>query len=82
MGKRYLRTNGFKPNFVPGICPYKSLYVWMHLRLEDVTVEKGLGWLYRLPNPIFPFIWYRVGLPGVHPALLIERRTEGLGQQR
>ena len=46
-----------------------------HERLQ--ATERSLGWLYWLPNPLFPFIWYRVGLPGVHPALLVERRTEG-----
>ena len=77
VSRGYLRTNGFRPNFIPGICPYKFLYVWMDLHLENGSTERSLGWLYWLPNPLFPFIWYRVGLPGVHPALLIEMRTEG-----
>src|SRR6516164_3049853 len=45
-----------------------------HERLQ--ATERSLGWLYWLPNPLFPFIWYRVGLPGAHPALLIRRRTK------
>ena len=25
VSRGYLRTNGFRPNFIPGICPYKFL---------------------------------------------------------
>jgi len=73
VSKKYLRTNGFKPNFMPGICPYKFLYVWLDLVLEDGEREKNLGWLYWLPNPLFPFIWFRVALAGSHPSLVVER---------
>ena len=71
--KQYLKTKAFKPNFIPGLCPYKFLYVWMDLKLDAMKISKNLGWLYWLPNPLFPFIWYRVGLPGNHPDLEIER---------
>jgi hypothetical protein len=30
--------------------------------------------MYWLPNPLLPFIWFRVALPGLHPALDIERQ--------
>jgi len=42
--------------------------------------------LYVLPNPLFPFIWFRTALPRTHPELRIEetpqpfrhvRRTSG-----
>ena len=33
--KRYLLTDRFRPNFIPGFCPYKFLYVWLDLRLPD-----------------------------------------------
>lgn len=69
---KHLLTKGFKPNFVPGLCPYKFLYVWLDLELADGKRAKNLGWLYWLPNPLFPFIWYRVGLPRQHPDLLVE----------
>jgi len=72
ISRKYLVTDGFKPNFIPGICFYKFLYVWLDLKLEDATKVRDLGWLYWLPNPLFPFIWYRVGLPRVHPELVIE----------
>ena len=71
--KRYLKTEAFKPNFIPGLCSYKFLYVWMDLKLGTKNISKSLGWLYWLPNPLFPFIWYRIGLPGNHPELEVER---------
>ncbi len=70
---RYLATDQLKPNFIPGLCPYKFLYVWLDLKLGDGREVPNLGWLYWLPNPLFPFIWFRVGLPGTHPELLIEK---------
>lgn len=73
ISRKYLRTDVFKPNFLPGLCPYKFLYVWMDLVLENGRREKNLGWMYWFPNPLLPFIWFRVALPGLHPALDIER---------
>ena len=72
ISKRCLRTRGFKPNWVPGLCPYKFLYVWLDLNLANDVKEKSIGWMYWLPNPLFPFIWFRVALPGTHPALKVE----------
>jgi uncharacterized protein (DUF427 family) len=66
--RKYLRTGALKVNFVPGLCIYKFLYVWLDLRLGERTV-KNLAWLYWLPNPLLPFIWFRVGLPRQHPEL-------------
>jgi uncharacterized protein (DUF427 family) len=76
ISKKYLRAKRFKPNFIPGICPYKFLYVWLDLVLENGYREKNLGWLYWLPNPLLPFIWFRVALPASHPSLLVERFAE------
>jgi len=73
VSKKYLRTNRFKSNFMPGICPYKLLYVWLDLILEDGEPEKNFGWLYWLPNPLFPFIWSRVAGGWVAP--IASRRT-------
>jgi len=70
--KKYLITDRFRPNFIPGLCIYKFFYVWLDLKLEDGTRAQGLGWLYWLPNPLLPFIWFRVALPGSHPDLLVE----------
>ena len=73
IARKYLQTDRFRTNFIPGLCPYKFLYVWMDLVLNDGSREKSLGWLYWLPNPMLPFIWFRVALPGEHPALLVDR---------
>ena len=76
-GNFYLRSSClkgklFKSNSIPGLCPYKGIYVWLDLRLPQGLVVKSIAWLYWLPNPLFPFIWFRVALPGSHPDLLIE----------
>ncbi len=70
--KKHLKTDKFKVNYLPGICVYKFLYVWMNLELEESTV-RNLAWFYWLPNPLFPFIAFRVALPGFHPELLVEK---------
>jgi hypothetical protein len=33
---------------------------------------RSLGWLYWLPNPLLPFIWFRVAVPRHHPDIQIE----------
>ena len=71
---KHLRTDGFRPNFVPGLCPYKFIYVWLDLHLPDGSKVDSLGWKYVVPNPLFPFIWYRVGVPRQHPALEVSER--------
>jgi uncharacterized protein (DUF427 family) len=71
--RKYLMAGLFRPNFVPGLCPYKFLYVWLNLELPSGRKEKSLAWLYWLPNPLLPFIWYRVALPGSHPNLDVQR---------
>ncbi len=76
ISSKYLLTKEFKPNFIPGLCPYKFLYVWLDLKLTNGDQVKSLGWLYWLPNPLFPFIWYRVGLPREHPDLAVEEFEE------
>ena len=68
--RRYLKTTGFKVNFIPGLCPYKFLYVWLDFLSSDGK-SRNLGWLYWFPNPLFPFIWFRVAVPGSHPELQI-----------
>ncbi len=73
IGRRHLRASGFKPNFLPGLCVYKFLYVWLDLALPDGSKDRSLGWLYWLPNPLLPFIWFRVAIPGNDPRLAVER---------
>ena len=54
ISRPHLKDGLFKANFVPGLCPYKFLYVWMDLLLPDGSTEKSLGWMYWLPNPFSP----------------------------
>ncbi len=70
--RKYLLTDGFKVNFKPGLCVYKFLYVWLDLHVPGGQRVRNLGWLYWLPNPLFPFIWFRVAVPKHHPELLVE----------
>jgi uncharacterized protein (DUF427 family) len=68
IGRQYLQTKGFKVNYIPGLCIYKFLYVWLDFSWTDGK-SRSLGWLYWLPNPLLPFIWYRVAVPDDHPDL-------------
>ncbi|TQV88669.1 hypothetical protein FLL46_06645 [Aliikangiella coralliicola] len=70
--KKYLKTDGLKVNYIPGLCVYKFLYVWLDLHIDGCLVTKNIGWKYWLPNPLLPFIFFRTALPGVHPELSIE----------
>jgi uncharacterized protein (DUF427 family) len=70
--RKFLRTKQFRPNYVPGLCLYKFLYVWMDLHLEEGKRVRNLAWMYWLPNPLLPFIWFRVALPRAHPEIEIE----------
>ena len=72
IGRKYLRTDRFKTNYIPGICFYKFLYVWLDYCWGDGNKSKFIAWKYWLPNPLMPFIWFRVAVPGFHPELLIE----------
>jgi len=66
---KYIKSDVFKVNYIPGICIYKFLYTWVDLVIENKLIIKSLGWLYWLPNPLLPFIWFRIALPGGHPEL-------------
>ena len=70
--KKYLKTDQIRTNFLPGLCPYKFLYVWMDLHLGEGRRVRNLAWMYWLPNPLLPFIWFRVALPLRHPEIDIE----------
>jgi len=70
--RKYLKSDQIRVNFLPGLCPYKFLYVWMDLHLGEGKRVRNLGWMYWLPNPLLPFIWFRVALPRQHPEIDIE----------
>jgi hypothetical protein len=70
---KYLLTDGFRVNWLPGLCVYKFLYVWLNFVRPDGTVARNLGWKYWLPNPLLPFIWFRVAVPAAHPEISVKR---------
>lgn len=70
--KKYLKTDGFRPNYFPGLCLYKFLYVWMDLHIGKGKRIRNIAWMYWLPNPLFPFIWFRVALPRTHAEIEVE----------
>jgi len=70
--RKCLKTRHLRPNWVPGLCFYKFLYVWLDLRLPNGMREPFVGWLYWLPNPIFFFVAFRTGVPRDSPSLAIE----------
>lgn len=72
IARKYLRTERFKTNYIPGLCIYKFLYVWLDYNVDDKTTIHNLGWRYWLPNPLLPFIWFRVAVPRSHEALIVE----------
>ena len=69
ISKKHLRTDGFRTSAVPGLCVYKFVYTWLHFRAKTGQVSRFLGWRYVLPNPLFPFIAFRVAVPGDHPEI-------------
>ena len=71
--RKYLKTKQIRANLLPGLCPYKFLYVWMDLHVGEGRRVRNLGWMYWLPNPLLPFIWFRVALPGQHPEITVEK---------
>lgn len=68
---RCLKTRGFRPNWIPGLCISKFLYVWLDFHASDGSVERSLGWLYWLPNPLFFLIAFRVAVPMASPVLTV-----------
>jgi uncharacterized protein (DUF427 family) len=72
IASRYLRTDGFRASAVPGLCPYKFIYLWLHFRARSGEESRYLGWRYVVPNPLLPFIAFRVAVPGNHPDIIAE----------
>lgn len=72
IASKNLKTRGFRWSGIPGICFYKFIYFWYHLHLQNGEVESMIGWKYWVPNPLFPFIAFRIALPAHHPSLTIE----------
>lgn len=71
ISNRCLKTKGFKLNFIPGFCLYKFFYVWLDFQYDN-RIDKFLAWYYFLPNPLLPFIAFRVAVPDQHENLRFE----------
>ncbi len=44
----------------------------VHEASDTLLAEGPVGWV--LPNPLLPFIWFRIAVPANDPALSIEIR--------
>ncbi len=69
----------FVSSYIPGICVYKFVYLWLHYQPPgDAKTSRSsmLGWMYVLPNPVFPFIAFRVAVPGSHPEIEVTELPE------
>ncbi len=71
ISRKYLKTDRFRVNFLPGLCIYKFVYVWMDLRLVHGERIRNLAWMYWLPNPLLPFIWFRIAVSGTNPEIKV-----------
>jgi uncharacterized protein (DUF427 family) len=72
IGRKHLKTHGFRPSWVPGFCIYKFFYVYHDLYMRDGGKESCLAWFYWLPNPLLPFIAFRPAVPQSSPVLKVE----------
>lgn len=72
MARRHMKTEGFSFSGIPGICPYKFIYFWYHFKSRNGTRSPMLGWKYWLPNPLFPFIAFRIAVPLNHPEITVK----------
>lgn len=72
ISRKCLKTSHLHPNWIPGLCIYKFLYVWLDLRLPDGRRDRSLGWMYWLPNPLFFFIAFRPAVPQSAPSLQVD----------
>ncbi len=94
-GNLYISARGrvagrFIPSFIPGLCVYKFLYTWLHYRPpagprgeSPSPVSHMLGWIYVLPNPLLPWIAFRVAVPREHPELeVVEHAASEVTEDR
>lgn len=72
ISRKNLKTDGFKFSGIPGLCSYKFIYFWYNFTSRDGQKSSMLGWKYWLPNPLFPFIAFRIAVPAIHPDLIVE----------
>ena len=73
--KKCLNNGVFKVTAIPGFCPYKFIYLWMDILINDHPNARFLAWKYVVPNPLLPFICYRVAIDGHHPDIEIKKSS-------
>ena len=71
--KKCLVGQLFKLSAIPGLCPYKFIYLWLDLHPGDQPRVRYLAWKYIIPNPLLPFIWFRTGIYGSHQDIEIQK---------
>ena len=71
--KKCLVGQPFKLSAIPGLCPYKFIYLWLDLYPGDQSRVRYLAWKYVIPNPLLPFIWFRTGIYGTHQDIEIQK---------
>jgi uncharacterized protein (DUF427 family) len=71
--KKCLIGSPFKMTAIPGLCPYKFIYLWLDLQPDGQSRARFLAWKYVIPNPLLPFIWFRTGIYGTHPDIEIQK---------
>lgn len=76
LSRNTLAAGKFRPTWLHGICMYKGVYRWLDFVAPDGSESRDLAWRYVVPNPLIPFIWFRVGIPGQHPDLEISVMEE------
>jgi uncharacterized protein (DUF427 family) len=72
IANKNLKTEGFKFTGIPGLCLYKFIYFWYHFKAKNGKTSPMLGWKYWLPNPLFPFIAFRIGISAHHPDIEVK----------
>ena len=70
--KKCLSPDLFKLTPIPGLCIYKFIYLWMDIKIPGRENARFLAWKYVIPNPLFPFIWFRAAIYGSHPDIEIK----------
>ena len=70
--KRCLHSGRWRTTGWPGLCFYKGLYLWVTLEAAGVQ-DRLVAWRYVVANPLFFFIWGRIGVADGDPRLVVER---------
>jgi uncharacterized protein (DUF427 family) len=67
-----LNREAFKLTAIPGLCPYKFIFLWMDVLPTKQPAARFMAWKYVIPNPLFPFIWFRTAVYGNNPDIEVK----------